>query len=46
MSKKPTLRLLDANKKDVDEIANLYFKLTGKKMSKDERAYAEVKLKN
>lgn len=46
MSKKPTLRLLDANKKNIDELDNLYFKLTGKKMTKDERAYAEVKLQN
>lgn len=40
--KKPVLRIVDVN--EVDKIDKLFEALTGKKMTKQERAYAEVKL--
>lgn len=41
---KPSLTLLDSNKFDVNSIAQLYLKLTGKKMTAEELAYAEAQL--
>ena len=41
---KPSLTLLGTNKFGVDSIAQLYFKLTGKKMTPAELAYAEAQL--
>ena len=43
---KPTLTLLSPSKITANDVSKLYEKLTGKKMTQEERAYAKAKLED